>query len=97
MAGKKLQAVADADASGLIGRAVEDLSLSERWKHMNQWVAFQIYHPPKKVTRDGIEYVDVRLRKIEAAGDSMEECLSQLHSRNLDPAEFEFTILKPPY
>jgi len=97
MAGKKVQRGADENAAGLIGRAVEDLNLSERWKHMNQWIAFRIYHPPKKVTHDGIEYVDVRLRRIEAAGDSMEECLSQLRSRNLDPAEFEFTILKPPY
>ncbi len=97
MAGKKSQTVENANAEGLIGRAVEDLSLSERWKHTNRWVAFRIYHPPQKVTRDGIEYVDVRLRRIEAAGNSLEECLSQLRSRNLDPAEFEFTILKPPY
>ncbi len=41
--------------------------------------------------------MDVRLRKIEAAGSSFEECHSQLRSRNLDPAEFELTLLNPPY
>ena len=97
MAGKKSQTVADANASDLAGRSVEDLSLSERWEHANKWVAFQMYAPPGKVTRDGVEYVDVRHRTIAAAGAILEECLSQLRSRNLDPAEFEFTTLKPPY
>ena len=93
MAGKKSQTVADE----LVGRAVEDLSLTERWEHANKWVAFRMYTPPGKVTRDGVEYADVRHRRIEAAGASLEECLSQLRSRTLNPAEFEFTILKPPY
>ena len=97
MVGKKSQTVADANASELVGRAVEDLSLPERWKHANKWVAFRMYTPPGKVTRDGVEYVDVRHRKIAAAGTSLEECLSQLRSRNLNTAEFEFTVLKPPY
>ena len=97
MAGKRLQAIADGNASELVDRAVEDLDLGERWKHANKWVAFRIYTPPSKISRDGVEYVDVRLRRIAAAGDSMEECLAQLRSRNLNPAEFEFTILKPPY
>lgn len=88
-------AVETADA--LVGRAVEDLNLSERWKHANKWVAFHIYTPPGKVTRDGIEYVDVRERKIEAAGATPEECTAQLRSRGLNPAEYELTILKPPY
>jgi hypothetical protein len=97
MAGIRSHAVADAKVSSLIGREVDDLSLPERWQHANQWVAFRIYTPPAKVTRDGVEYVDVRLRKVEAAGKSVEECVSQLRGRSLDPAEFEFTVLKPPY
>ena len=87
----------EASATALVGRAVEDLNLTERWEYANKWVAFRIYHPPGKVTRDGIEYVDVRLRRIEAAGRSIEECVSQLRTRNLNPDEYEFTILKPPY
>ena len=97
MAGKKSQMVADTNTSGLVGRAVEDLNLSERWEYANRLVAFRIYTPPGKVTRDGVEYVDVRRRKVEAAGNSVEECASQLRGANLDPAQFEFTVLKPPY
>jgi hypothetical protein len=82
---------------GLVGRRVEELSLTERLQYANKWLAFRIYTPPEKVTRDGMEYVDVRVRKVEAAGDSMEECVAQLRRQNLNPAEYEFTILKPPY
>ncbi len=96
MAGKKPM-VADASSSGLVGRAVDDLNLNERWQYANQCVAFRIYAPPGKVTRDGVEYVDVRLRRIEAAGKNLDECVSQLRSRNLDPSGYEFTVLKPPY
>ena len=85
------------DLNSLVGRAVEDLSVSDRLQYANTWVAFRLYSPPQKVTRDGIEYVDVRLRRIEAAGHSIEECITELRRRNLDPTEFEFTPLKPPY
>ena len=97
MASGKAQTRARGSAEGLVGRRVEELSLAERLQYANQWVAFRIYAPPGKVTRDGMEYVDVRVRKVEAAGRSIEECLSQLRRRNLDPSEFEFTILKQPY
>jgi hypothetical protein len=92
MAAAKQQA-----GKGLLGRRVEELSLTERLQYANKWLAFRIYEPPEKVTRDGMEYVDVRVRKVEAAGDSMEECVSQLRRQNLNPAEYEFTILKQPY
>ena len=41
--------------------------------------------------------IDLRSRRVEAAGNSMEECAAQLRRQNLNPAEYEFTILKPPY
>ena len=88
---------ASRDLKNLLGRAVEDLSVSDRLQYANTWVAFRLYSPPQKVTRDGTEYVDVRLRRIEAAGHSIEECMAELRRRNLDPTEFEFTPLKPPY
>ena len=97
MAGMKSQAVSGANASAIVGRAVEDLNLTERWQHANLYAAFRIYTPPEKVSRDGVEFPDVRHRMIEAAGRSIPECVAQLRSRNLDPAQFEFTILKPPY
>ncbi len=37
------------------------------------------------------------LRRIEAIGDSLEECLRMLKGRGLDPRKFEFTRLYPPY
>ena len=85
-------------AAGLIGRRVEELSLPERMKYTNKWVAFRIYTPTtEKVVRDGVDFVDVRLRRVEAAGDSAQELVAQLRRKSLDPAEVEFTILKPPY
>jgi len=85
------------DLKSLVGRAVEDLSVTDRLQYANTWIAFRLYSPPHKVTKDGVEYVDVRLRRIEAAGRSVEELIEQLRQRSLDPAEFEFTPLKPPY
>jgi hypothetical protein len=82
---------------GLIGRRVEELGLAERIQYANQFVAFRLYSPPVKVQRDGMEFVDVRERRVEAAGKSIQECEAQLRRRNLNPTEFEFTILKPPY
>jgi len=86
-----------ANLKSLVGRAVEDLGLTDRHQYANTWIAFRLYAPPSKVTKDGVEYPDVRLRRIEAAGTSVEELISQLSARGLDPKEFEFTPLKPPY
>ncbi|MBI3894811.1 MAG: hypothetical protein HY313_02660 [Acidobacteria bacterium] len=97
MAGKKSNIASGGSGQALIGRAVEDLSLAERLQYAGTWVAFRMYSPPQKITREGIEYVDVRLQRIEAAGGSVEECAAQLRNRNLDPTEFEFFPLKPPY
>ena len=83
--------------TGLIGRRVDDLSLPERLQYANQWIAFKKYTPPKKTSVGGFEFPDVRIRQVEAAGDSAQACITQLKGRNLDPVEFEFTILKPPY
>ena len=81
----------------LVGKAVDELNLTERLAHANEWMAFLIYEPPSKVTRDGVEYVDVRERRIEAAGKNLDECISQHRSLGVDPVEYEFTPLKPPY
>ena len=87
-----------AGGAGLIGRRVEELSLPERMKYANKWMAFRIYTPTlEKVVRDGVEMLDVKEKRVEAAGDSVEELVAQLRRKNLDPAEYEFTILKQPY
>ena len=36
-------------------------------------------------------------RRIEALGDTVDECIRQLTARGLDAKQFEFTRLKPAY
>jgi len=83
--------------TGLLGRHVDDLSLPERLQYANHWIAFQKYSPPKKVSEGDVEFPDMKVRVVEAAGASTQACITQLKSRNLDPTDYEFTILKPPY
>lgn len=96
MAKKSAGSVKDS-LTHLVGRKVEELTLSERLQYANRWVAFRIYQPPGKVSKDGVEYVDMQVRRIEAVGASVEDCIGQLRRLDLNPAEFEFTVLKPPY
>lgn len=83
--------------SGLVGRRVDDLSLTERLEYANQWIALRKYTPTRKIADGGVEYPDMRLMKVEASGANAQACIAQLKSRNLDPGDYEFTILKPPY
>ena len=85
-------------SAGLIGRRVEELTLPERLQYANKWVAFRIYVPTTElVQKDGKEAIDLHSKRIEAAGDNPQELVAQLRRKNLDAAEFEFTILKQPY
>ena len=85
-------------ATGLVGRRVDDLSLPERLQYANHWIALKTYTPTKgKIAAGGVEYPDVRIRRVEASGSSAQACITALKDRNLDPTEYEFTILKPPY
>ena len=83
--------------TGLIGRRVDDLSLPERLQYVNQWIALKKYTPTRKIAEGGVEYPEMKLRRVEASGDTAQACITQLKGRNLDPTEYEFTILKPPY
>ena len=49
-------------------------------------VALEIYSPET-----------LPLRRIEAIGDSIADCLRTLQARGLDPARFEFSLLPSPY
>ena len=49
MAGKKSDTTFSGSVETLIGRAVEDLSLTERLQYSGTWVAFRIYSPPQKI------------------------------------------------
>jgi hypothetical protein len=62
------------------------LSLPERLELTGKFIALEIYTPK-----------ELPLRRIEAIGDSIEECVRMLKGRGLDPALFEFSRLGPPY
>lgn len=74
------------DPQRAIGRSPDRLSLDERHALTGKYIALEIYTPE-----------DLPLRRIEAIGDSVEECMRQLAARGLDPIRFEFSRLGPPY
>ena len=69
-----------------IGRSPDLLTPEERISLVGKCVALQIYTP------EGLP-----LRRIEAVGDSIADCVRTLKSRGLNPAEFEYTRLSPPW
>lgn len=74
------------DPRQAIGRSPEALTLAERVAFAGKRIALEIYTPET-----------LPLRRIEAIGDSLSECLQMLRDRGLDPAQFEFQLLPPPY
>ncbi len=70
----------------ILGRSPEELSIEERTAFAGSWIALEVYSP--KTTP---------LRRIEAIGDSVEECIALVRTRGLEPAKFEFSRLKPAY
>ncbi len=81
-----MTASATKDPQRAIGRSPDRLDLGERHALTGKYIALEIYTPE-----------DLPLRRIEAIGDSVEECMKQLAARGLDPMRFEFTRLGPPY
>jgi len=69
-----------------IGRSPDRLTLAERLALTGKYIALQVYTPE-----------DLPLKRIEAIGDSVDECIRQLTARGLDPLRFEFSRLAPPY
>jgi hypothetical protein len=69
-----------------IGRSPDRLSLEERNQLTGKYIALEIYTPET-----------LPLRRIEAIGDSIADCVRMLKSRGLEPARFEFSRLPPPY
>jgi hypothetical protein len=74
------------DAGRALGRNPDRLTPAERTALAGKYIALEIYSP--EVTP---------LRRIEAIGDSLAECAKSLKARGLDPLQFEFTRLAPPY
>lgn len=74
------------DPQRAIGRSPDRLNLDERHALTGKYIALEIYTPD-----------ELPLRRIEAIGDSVQECMKQLVARGLDPMRFEFSRLAPPY
>jgi hypothetical protein len=74
------------DPQRAIGRSPDRLNLDERHALTGKYIALEVYTPD-----------ELPLRRIEAIGDSVAECLRQLTARGLDPMRFEFSRLAPPY
>ena len=74
------------DPKRAIGHSPDDLTLEERLALAGKMIALEIYSPST-----------LPLRRIEAIGGSVAECVSQLRARGLDPENFEFSRLAPPY
>lgn len=70
----------------LIGVAPDRLDLATREAVVGKVIAQQIYTPS-----------NLALQRIEAIGDSVQECIAQLKERGLDPLEHEFSRLNPPF
>lgn len=74
------------DPQSVVGRAPEQVTLEERNALVGKWIALEVYSPKT-----------LPLRRIEAIGDSTVECIRQLATHGLDPRQFEYTLLTPPY
>jgi hypothetical protein len=77
---------AASDPKQAIGRAPERLTLEERLALAGKFVALEVYTP------EGLP-----LRRIEAIGDTVDDCIGQLTQRGHDATRFEFLRLEPPY
>jgi hypothetical protein len=81
-----MPASAAKDPSQALGRNPDRLTVEERMALAGKWVALEVYTPET-----------LPLRRIEAIGNSMEDCVRMLQSRGLNARQFEFTILNWPY
>ena len=74
------------ESARAVGRNPDRLTLAERLALAGKYIALEVYSPET-----------IPLRRIEAIGDTMAECIRNLRSRGLDPRNFEFSRLAPPY
>jgi hypothetical protein len=74
------------DPRQALGRNPDRLTLEERIALAAKWVALEIYTP-----------ATFPLRRIEAIGDSIDDCVRMLQERGLNPRQFEYSRLGRPY
>ena len=78
--------MATLDTARTLGRNPDRLTPLERIALAGKYIALEIYTP-----------ATIPLRRIEAIGDSVGECLQMLGARGLNPKDFEFSRLAPPW
>ena len=81
-----MPASAAQDPRQAVGRNPDRLTLDERRALIGKYVALEIYTPET-----------LPFRRIEAIGNSTGECIRMLKERGLNPGQFEYTRLHPPY
>lgn len=81
-----MPSAAKLDLETFVGRPVDRLTLDEHEALIGKYIARQMYTPQT-----------LPLQRIEAIGDSVEECVAMLKHRELDPLDFEFVRLNPAY
>ncbi len=74
------------DFQQLIGNTVDRLDLATREAVVGKVVAMRIYTPQ-----------NLALQRIEAIGDSVQDCTQQLEAAGSDPLDYEFSRLNPPF
>lgn len=83
--------------SAAVGKAPDDLTLTERRELAGKYIALELYTPTVMGDAGGQPEIAVRLRRIEAIGDTAEDCIRQVKAAGGDPASYEYTRLKAPY
>jgi len=78
--------MATKDPGKAIGRSPERLAPVERVALTGKYIALEIYTPE-----------NLALRRIEAIGDTLADCIRTLRARGLDPKQFEFSRLPAPF
>ena len=70
----------------LLGRVPDQLTIAERRQYSGKWIAIELYN-----------IKTLPLRRIEVVGDSVADCATQLKSKDLAPASYEFVQIHPAY
>ena len=81
-----MPSAAKLDLETFVGRPVDRLTLPEHEALIGKYIAREMYTPQT-----------LPLQRIEAIGDSVEECVAMLQRRGRDPLIHEFVRLNPPY
>jgi hypothetical protein len=72
------------DLEQFVGRAPDRLTLAEREALGGKFIALEIYTPK-----------NLALKRIEAAGSDIRECIAMLRRRGRDPLNYEFVPVQP--